>query len=95
MNIPNLHNSAPLDESDFVGMEEWIYKQPYNLEKEIAMRLLSECRTLKHQLNDPNYSYSGRIHRAALLCRDATIDDLRKENKCLIAEQEAKHETSR
>lgn len=48
-------------------------------------RLVSEVRRLHHELADPNYQYSGRIHRQAVLTRDATIARLREEVKKLTA----------
>jgi hypothetical protein len=44
-------------------------------------KCVSEVRRLRHELNDPNYSYSGRIHRQAILCREAEIDSLRERIK--------------
>ncbi len=82
--------SKPLDDSEFFQMEEIIYKEPFNQEKEIAQKLLHEVRRLKHELDDPNYIYSGRIHRAAILCRNAEIDALRAEIQKIKSEQEAK-----
>lgn len=46
----------------------------------LVLKLVNEVRSLQHELADPNYQYSsGRIHRQAILCRDAEIDRLRKE----------------
>lgn len=42
-------------------------------------KAISEIRHLRHQLNDPNYMYSGRIHRQAILTRNARIEQLEKE----------------
>lgn len=42
-------------------------------------RCVSEIRRLRHELDDPNYQYVGRIHRQAILVRDARIDKLLKE----------------
>ena len=44
---------------------------------------VSEIRRLQHELADPNYQMSGRIHRAAVLCRDATIETQRQTIKKL------------
>lgn len=43
--------------------------------------LLSEVRRLQHELNDPNYQYFGRIHRQAILVRNAQIEKLELELK--------------
>ncbi len=90
MLIPNLRNADPLNSLDLSDMEEVLYKQPISYEAQIALRLLSECRRLQHELADPNYQYSGRIHRAAILSRNAEIDALRKTVEELKAEREKK-----
>lgn len=43
------------------------------------LRLISALRSAFHSLEDPNYLYAGtRIHRQAILCREATIDKHRE-----------------
>jgi hypothetical protein len=44
---------------------------------------ISLARFLDHQLNDPNYMYSGRIHRQAIITRDMEIEALRAKIKKL------------
>lgn len=48
------------------------------LEARNVRALVSEVRRLQTALDDPNYLYSGRIHRQAILCRNAEIDKLRE-----------------
>ncbi len=44
-----------------------------------TQRLCLLVRHLQHELKDPNYLYSGRICRQALITRDAQIDVLLKQ----------------
>lgn len=46
---------------------------------QIAQKLLWENQKLQHDLDDPRYQYCGRATRAAILCRDATIEKLQKQ----------------
>lgn len=46
-------------------------------------KLVSEVKSLQHELNDPNYQYVGRIHRHAIISRDCEITKLREEIKQL------------
>lgn len=43
-------------------------------------KAVSFIRKLQHELNDPNYRYVGRIHRQAILSRNAQIERLLEEN---------------
>lgn len=52
---------------------------------------ISEIRRLRHELNNPNYQYaSSRIHRQALLYREAEIDKLKKEISEMKTQQQEK-----
>lgn len=46
---------------------------------QMLSRAVSKIRSLQHELTDPNYLYVGRIHRQAILSRNAEIDALREE----------------
>jgi hypothetical protein len=88
-----LYRSDKLTESDLYDIEQHACKND-TLEVQLLCRLVTECRKLQHELNDPNYQYSGRIHRQAIICRDAEIDRLRtrlkeveKELKDLLSEE--------
>lgn len=70
-----------LTAGDVWEAERFLFEQPDSLIKNVALRLHIEVMRLSHELNDPQYQYSGRIHRHALLCRNADIDTLRKEVK--------------
>lgn len=59
--------------------EEEAASKEHSLEGGRIGELCSEVRRLRHELDDPNYQYVGRIHRQAILCRNGTIDRLRKE----------------
>lgn len=63
-------------------------------------QLVSEVRRLKHELVDPNYLYAnGRIHRQAVVSRNAEIEKLKAECKArtfdakLIPELPENHES--
>jgi hypothetical protein len=62
----------------------------------LGLKLIFEVRRLRHELNDPNYTYGqGRIPRQALVSRDARIDELMEEASIYrktIAELRAKYE---
>lgn len=48
--------------------------------KEFLLKLLWEYRSLLHEMNDPNYQYAGdRIHRGAILDREARINSLNQQ----------------
>lgn len=78
-----LNSPVRLNGSDFWECEDFAFSLPDSLQKQICLRLITEVRTLQHELADPNYLYSGRIHRFALKTRDAEIDLLRAELKQL------------
>lgn len=63
---PDLSRAEELAMTEGTAMAQWLAK------------CVSEIRRLRHELNDPNYMYSGRIHRQAVICRDVEIDRLRK-----------------
>ena len=45
-------------------------------------RLVREVMRLQHELADPRFQYAGgRIHRAAIVCRNAEIDSLRDKSR--------------
>ena len=49
-----------------------------SVDKQLIARLVSQVRSLQHQLNDPNYLYAGgRIHRQALISREMEANLLR------------------
>lgn len=75
-----------LDSPDFGSMEDVIWApgaDTENLISRIAQKLLSEVRHIRKEYeryqNDPNYNYSGRIHRDAILSRNNQIAKLQKE----------------
>jgi hypothetical protein len=61
-------------------LDEWENKACGEGWHDVIIRsLVSEVRRLQHQLDDPNYLYAGsRIHRQALIVRDAEADRLRE-----------------
>jgi hypothetical protein len=73
-----------ISESQLSQAEEMAVAGDSALHQYLA-RCVSEVRRLRHELNDPNYSYSGRIHRQAILCRNVEIDALRERVKQLEA----------
>lgn len=76
----NLSNE--LASIELADWERAAHALPVTQEKRMLQLAIIEIRNLQTELMDPNYLYSGtRIHRNALLCRDAEIDSLRKENK--------------
>lgn len=68
-----LNSARPYNARTENDLEEILFGLPDSLAKQIATKLLSECRRLQHEIDDPNYRYSGRIHRNAILCRNAEI----------------------
>lgn len=69
-----------IDEIDLRMAEELAVTEDTAMSQWLS-KCVSEVRRLQHELNDPNYSYSGRIHRQAILCRNAEIDRLQKRIK--------------
>lgn len=64
---------------DVRKMEEIATSYPPTWEKLELCKAIAYIAELERALSDPNYMYSGRIHRQAILCRNAEIDVLRKE----------------
>ncbi len=60
----------------------------------IMRQLISEVRRLRHELADPNYLYSGRIHRQGIISRNMEIDRLNKEIRELKTANETKPQAS-
>lgn len=71
-----------IDDGKLIEMEEAGATEDSPLAFHVC-ELVSEVRRLKHELADPNYLYAGRIHRQAILSRNATIDQLLREVKRL------------
>jgi len=66
-------DAAELDKMEQVACDQDTYLG------QCCRKLISEVRNLQHQLDDPNYQYAGsRIHRQAIVVRNAEIDKLRK-----------------
>lgn len=90
MSLDFLYGSAELMPFDLEEIEKRVVGLD-TLECQMASRLLVEVRRLKLEANkllleidDPAYQYaSGRIHRHAIVCRNAEIDSLRKEISAL------------
>lgn len=81
-----------LDSPDFGAMEDIIWQAGADTDgvlSRIAQQLLSEVRHVRKEYeryqNDPNYNYSGRIHRNAILSRNNQIAALEKQIKELKA----------
>lgn len=73
---------------DIHTYEQLSFKEDNALNR-VCQRLIIEIRDLQHELADPNYQYVGRIHRNAILVREAEIDSLKakikeleEKNKC-------------
>lgn len=73
-----------MDKLDLHGIEQAACASD-STEAAMILNLVSEVRRLKHELDDPNYLYAGRIHRQAIVSRDARIEKLRTEVKRLQA----------
>jgi len=71
--------SKELYESDLQDIEVQAFEVPDSITSHHVQRLVIEVRKLRMQLIDPNFMYSGRIPRQAILCRNAEIDRLRAE----------------
>lgn len=70
---------TPLTDADLIVMERLAFASE-TAECHAIQRLLAEVRRLRHELADPNYMYAGtRIHRHALLDRNARLDRKRAE----------------
>lgn len=85
--MPNydfLNKREHLTTNDIHDCEQLSFKEE-NILNRICQRLIVEVRSLQHELADPNYQYVGRIHRNAILTRDAEIDRLRTKIKELEA----------
>ena len=82
-----LNKREHLTTNDIHVCEQLAFKEDSLLNR-VCQRLIIEIRNLQHELADPNYQYVGRIHRNAILTRDAQIDTL----KARIKELEAKCE---
>jgi hypothetical protein len=84
--VPNydfLNRRGPLDCLDLDTCEAEGAKAD-TLHSHMVMKLVSEVRRLTHERDDPNFKYSGdRIHRAAVVSRNAQIDRLHDEVKAL------------
>lgn len=73
-----LSKREPLNESDLSDLEEMAFEGD-DLVHRAAQRLLIELRRAWHDLADPQYMYAGgRVHRHAILCRNAEVDELRQ-----------------
>ncbi len=69
-----------MTEEELDRFEQLGCKRPMTPETQAIGNLVSEVRKLLHELKDPNYLYaSTRIHRQAVISRDATIQRLEKE----------------
>lgn len=75
MSMDFLHKNGSLDATDMSDIERVIFGEETLCDLR-HQRLLNEVRSLRHELDDPSYQYSGRIHRNAILCRNAMIDSL-------------------
>lgn len=75
----------PLDASDLDEAER-IALAGDTVLHQLAGRLLIEVRRLQHELADPQFQYAGgRVHRHAVVCRNAEIDALREQVRQLRA----------
>lgn len=89
--MPNydfLGKRGRLSAIDIHTCEQLSFKEDNALNR-VCQRLIIEIRDLQHELADPNYQYVGRIHRNAILVREAEIDSLKakikeleEKNKC-------------
>lgn len=66
-------------DAELFEWEEIACSVPDSREKQIIGKLVSAVRSLQHELRDPNYQYVGRIHRQAIISRNARIEDLEKQ----------------
>lgn len=68
-------------------MEEKAAAEDGSIMATYVLQLVSRVRALEHELADPNYQYSGRIHRQAIVSRNALIEKLRQEIAILKKEK--------
>lgn len=74
---------------DLNRVEEEAHKKPNDLMSVYVQKLVIRVRELDHELQHPNYTYaSGRIGRAALICRNQQIDTLREQIRQMAKELE-------
>lgn len=84
-----LNRSAPMNEQDLDDAEQAVAGED-TVVAAVARKALHDLREMRHETLNPNYMYAGgRIHRAAILCREATIEKLRKQIKMLGQTPEA------
>lgn len=79
MKLDFLYRSGPLTDADLEAAEQ-VALAGDSRDQQLASRLLVELRRVRHELADPAFMYAGsRIHRHALICRDAENSQLRAE----------------